>query len=123
MKLINASGTYGNMTILKKHSTVKALFTDTSCPFFSLGKESPYIFYQFNPFNTDTFSGPSVSVLTGFDLIRFRLTAHLNTHPSPNPTLTLSSHLRQSSTDNILCEYKFCNGFNGEGEEKERVKY
>ena len=56
----------------------------------SLGKESPYIFSQFNPLNTDTVNGPSVSVLTGFDRIRFRWTAHLTTLPSPNPTLTLS---------------------------------
>ena len=84
----------------------------------SLGNESPYIFSQFNPLNTDTFNGPSVSVLTGFDRIRFRLTAHLTTLPSPNPTLTLSSHLRQSSTDNILCEYKFVTAVMGKGKRK-----
>ena len=84
----------------------------------SLGKESPYIFSQFNPLNTDTFNGPSVSVLTGFDRIRFRLTAHLTTLPSPNPTLTLSFHLRQSSTDNILCEYKFVTAVMGKGKRK-----
>ena len=33
----------------------------------SLGKDSSYIFSKFNPFNTDTFHGPSESVLTGFD--------------------------------------------------------
>ena len=84
----------------------------------SLGKESPYIFSQFNPLNTDTFNGPSVSVLTGFDRIRFRLTAHLTTLPSPNRTLTLSFHLRQSSTDNILCEYKFVTAVMGKGKRK-----
>ena len=84
----------------------------------SLGKESPYIFSKFNPFYTDTFNDPLVSVLTGFDRIRFRLTAHLTTLPSPNPTLTLSSHLRQSSTDNILCEYKFVTAVMGKGKRK-----
>ena len=37
---------------------------------FSLGKESPYISSKFDPqtpLNTETFYGPSVSVLTGFD--------------------------------------------------------
>ena len=182
MKLKNASGTYGNMTISERHITVKAFFTDTSCPCpfpqgrisgegaggthpsppemtcgfliqlvfckknkktiigveveqetsapppkenpgsapvsLSLGKESPYSFSQFNLLNTDTFNGPSVSVLTGFDRIRFRLTAHLTTLPSLNPTLTLSFHLRQSSTDNILCEYKFVTAIMGKGKRK-----
>ena len=29
--------------------------------------ESPYMFFKFNPLNTDTFNDPSVSVLTWFD--------------------------------------------------------
>ena len=36
----------------------------------SLGKESPYIFSPFNLLNTDTFCGPPVSILTGFDRSR-----------------------------------------------------
>ena len=32
----------------------------------SLGKALPYIFSKFNPLNTDTFYGPSVSILIGF---------------------------------------------------------
>ena len=29
--------------------------------------ESPYMFFKFNPLNTDTFNDPLVSVLTWFD--------------------------------------------------------
>ena len=33
----------------------------------SLEKQSAYIFFNFNPLSSDTFYGPSVSVLTEFD--------------------------------------------------------
>ena len=51
----------------------------------SVGKESPYIFFKFNPLDTDTpllwtiFMAPSVSVLTGFDCIWKRLVSYENT--------------------------------------------